>query len=141
MGTSDLVKELQAAHTPLRLPVLAALSVCLLAARAYGLSILDGVHLDLDDDDGFRAACKQGKELGFDGKTLIHPKTLAAANEVFAPSRDEVSQAHRIIEAFAKAAAEGKGVAVLDGKLIEKLHAEAAKRIVALADAIAAQAA
>ncbi len=141
MGTSDLVKELQAAHTIQRLPVLASLSVCLLAARAYGLSILDGVHLDLADDAGFRAACEQGKELGFDGKTLIHPKTLGPANEVFAPSQSEVSFARRIIEAFTAATSEGKGVVVLDGKLIENLHVETAKRTVALADAIAAQAA
>lgn len=141
MGTSDLVKELQAAHTTQRLPVLTSLSICLLAARAYGLSILDGVHLDLADDEGFRASCEQGKELGFDGKTLIHPKTLGPANEVFSPSEAEVDQARRIIEAFTAAAAEGKGVVVLDGKLIENLHVETAKRMVALADAIAAQAA
>ncbi len=141
MGTSDLVKELTAAHTQMRLPVLASLSVCLLAARAYGLAILDGVHLDLADDEGFRLACEQGKELGFDGKTLIHPKTLAVANDVFSPSQSEVSQARRIIEAFSAASAEGKGVVVLDGKLIENLHVETAKRTVALADAIATQAA
>ncbi len=141
MGTSDLVKELQAAHTTQRLPVLTSLSICLLAARAYGLSILDGVHLDLADDEGFRASCVQGKELGFDGKTLIHPKTLGPANEVFSPSEAEVDQARRIIEAFTAAAAEGKGVVVLDGKLIENLHVETAKRMVALAEAIAAQAA
>ncbi len=141
MGTSDLVKELQAAHTTMRLPVLASLSVCLLAARAYGHSILDGVHLDLADDEGFRTACEQGKELGFDGKTLIHPKTLGPANEVFSPSQAEVSHARRIIDAFTAATSEGKGVVVLDGKLIENLHVETAKRTVALADAIAAQAA
>lgn len=141
MGTSDLVKELTAAHTPERLPVLTSLSLCVLAARAFGLSVLDGVHLDLSDDEGFRRACEQGKELGFDGKTLIHPKTLAATNEVFSPSEKEVSQARRIIKAFASATAEGKGVVVLDGKLIENLHVETAKRTVAMADAIAAQAA
>lgn len=139
MGTSDLVKELRAAHTPLRLPVLTSLSLCILAARAHGLAALDGVHLDLNDDEGFRAACLQGKELGFDGKTLIHPKTLEAANEVFSPNAEEVAQARRIIEAFAEASAEGKGVVLLDGKLIENLHVEIARRSVALADAIAAQ--
>ncbi len=137
MGTSDLVKDLQAAHTPQRLPVLTSLSLCILAARAYGQAILDGVHLDLQDDEGFVASCVQGKELGFDGKTLIHPKTLAKANEVFGPSEDEVEQAHRIIAAHAEAEAEGKGVVVLDGKLIENLHVEAAQRTVALAGAIA----
>ncbi len=137
MGTSDLVKDLQAAHTPQRLPVLTSLSLCILAARAYGQAILDGVHLDLQDDEGFVASCVQGKELGFDGKTLIHPKTIAAANEVFAPSPAEVEQAHKIIAAHAEATAAGKGVVVLDGKLIENLHVEAAQRTVALAGAIA----
>ncbi|MEO1193361.1 MAG: CoA ester lyase [Pseudomonadota bacterium] len=141
MGTSDLVKELNAAHTPERLPVVTSLSLCLLAARAYGQAILDGVHLDLADDEGFRLACEQGKAFGFDGKTLIHPKTLAVTNEVFSPSESEVSQARRIIEAFSAANAEGKGLVVLDGKLIENLHVETAKRTVALADAIAQQAA
>ena len=137
MGTSDLVKDLQAAHTPQRLPVLTSLSLCILAARAYGLAILDGVHLDLQDDAGFADSCLQGKELGFDGKTLIHPKTIAKANEVFAPSPAEVEQAHKMIAAHAEAAAEGKGVVVLDGKLVENLHVEAAQRTVALAAAIA----
>lgn len=137
MGTSDLVKDLQAAHTPQRLPVLTSLSLCILAARAYGLAILDGVHLDLQDDEGFAASCVQGKELGFDGKTLIHPKTVAKANEVFAPSPAEVEEAHKIIAAHAEATAAGKGVVVLDGKLIENLHVEAAQRTVALAEAIA----
>jgi citrate lyase subunit beta/citryl-CoA lyase len=138
MGTSDLVKELQASHTDARLPVLTSLGLCLLAARAYGLAIVDGVHLDLDDEAGFAEACLQGKELGFDGKTLIHPKTIAKANEVFAPSADEVAFSHRIIAAHAQAAAQGQGVVVVDGKLIENLHVANAKRLVALAEAIAA---
>ena len=138
MGTSDLVKDLQASHTDARLPVLTSLSLCLLAARAFGLAILDGVHLDLADDDGFAEACVQGKELGFDGKTLIHPKTIAKANEVFSPSPGEVDFSHRIIEAHGEAAAEGKGVAVVDGRLIENLHVENAKRLVSLAEAIEA---
>jgi citrate lyase subunit beta/citryl-CoA lyase len=137
MGTSDLVKDLNAAHTADRLPVLTSLSLCVLAARAHGLAIMDGVHLDLQDDQGFAAHCRQGKDLGFDGKTLIHPKTIAKANEVFAPSEAEVAEAHRIIDAHADAVREGKGVVVLDGKLIENLHVETAKRLVALADAIA----
>ena len=138
MGTSDLVKDLHAAHTPDRLPVLTSLSMVILAARAYGLAVVDGVHLDLQDDDGFAASCQQGKELGFDGKTLIHPKTIAKANEVFAPSAEEISEAHRVIEAHATAAAGGQGVVVLDGKLIENLHVENAKRLVATAEAIQA---
>ncbi len=138
MGTSDLVKELQASHTDARLPVLTSLGLCLLAARAFGLAIVDGVHLDLADDAGFAAACTQGLELGFDGKTLIHPKTIAQANEVFSPSLDEVAFSHRVIETHAQASAEGKGVVVVDGKLIENLHVENAQRLVALAEAIAA---
>ncbi|WP_299621001.1 CoA ester lyase [Pelagibius sp.] len=137
MGTSDLVKDLQAAHTPERLPVLTSLGLCILAARAYGLAIVDGVHLDLSDDAGFAAQCVQGKDLGFDGKTLIHPKTIAKANEVFAPSEEEVAWSHKIIAAHAAAAAEGKGVVVVDGKLVENLHVENAERLVALARAIA----
>ena len=138
MGTSDLTKDLQAAHTPLRLPMLTSLSVCLLAARAYGLAIVDGVYLDLNDDEGFRDSCRQGVELGFDGKTLIHPKTVAPANEIFAPSEDEIAFSRRIIAAHAEASAAGQGVIVVDGKLIENLHVENARRLVALADAIAA---
>ncbi len=139
MGTSDLAKDLHAAHTPMRLPLLVGLSTCLLAARAAGLAILDGVYLDLDDAEGFAASCRQGVELGFDGKTLIHPKQLAAANEAFAPSEDQVAFSRRIIEAHAAAEAEGKGVVVVDGKLIENLHVENAHRLVAMADAIAAR--
>lgn len=138
MGTSDLVKDLDAAHTPDRLPVLTSLSLCILAARAAGLSIVDGVHLDLDDEAGFAAHCRQGRDLGFDGKTLIHPKTIATANEIFGPSEAEVAQAGRIIEAHAEAARAGQGVVVLDGKLVENLHVEAARRTVARAEAIKA---
>ena len=138
MGTSDLVKDLQAAHTPLRLPVLTSLSLCILAARAYGLAVLDGVHLDLQDDEGFAESCRQGKELGMDGKTLIHPKTIAAANAAFAPSAEDVAWSHKIIAAHAEASAEGKGVVVVEGKLIENLHVENARRLVALASAIEA---
>ena len=136
MGTSDLVKDLQAAHTPERLPVLTSLGLCMLAARAYGVAIVDGVHLDLDDAEGFAAHCRQGKELGFDGKTLIHPKTIAKANAVFAPSPEEIDWSQRIIAAHAEASAAGKGVVVVDGKLVENLHVENAKRLVALSRAI-----
>ncbi len=136
MGTSDLTKDLHAAHTADRAPMMASLSHCLLAARAFGISIVDGVHLNLADDQEFRAHCVQGLEMGFDGKTLIHPKQVEPCNEVFAPSIDEVADARTIIEAFAEAEKEGKGVVVVDGKLIENLHVENAKRLVALADAI-----
>lgn len=141
MGTSDLAKDLHAAHTPERLPFLTALGLCLLAARANGLAILDGVHLDLADDAGFEAACRQGLELGFDGKTLIHPKTIDTANRVFAPSEAEIDWSRRIIAAHEAAAAEGKGVVLVDGKLIENLHVAAARRLVAMAAAIAEMAA
>jgi citrate lyase subunit beta/citryl-CoA lyase len=138
MGTSDLAKELHAAHTPERLPMVTALGLCLLAARACGLAILDGVHLDLQDDAGFVAACRQGAELGFDGKTLIHPKQIEPANAAFAPDADALAQARRIIEAHQQAVLQGKGVVVVDGRLVENLHVMEAQRQVLLAEAIAA---
>ena len=136
MGTSDLANDLHAAHSRERLSMLTSLELCLLVARAFGLVILDGVHLDLTDDDGFAHSCAQGKELGFDGKTLIHPKTIAKANEVFAPSPEDVTWSRKIIAAHAEASRAGRGVVLVDGKLIENLHVEGAKRLVALADAI-----
>jgi citrate lyase subunit beta/citryl-CoA lyase len=138
MGTSDLAKELHAAHTPLRLPLLTALGLCLLAARAQGLAILDGVFLDLQDEAGLEAACRQGAELGFDGKTLIHPKQIGPANRAFAPGEAEIARARRIIEAHEAARAKGQGVVVVDGRLIEELHVLESRRQVQLADAIAA---
>ena len=138
MGTSDLAKDLHAAHTRDRLPMITSLGLCLLAARAYDCAIVDGVHLALDDDDGLVDACRQGAELGFDGKTLIHPKQIDAANRAFAPSAEEIDWSRRIIDAHAAAEAEGKGVVVVDGRLVENLHVENAKRLVALAEAIAA---
>lgn len=138
MGTSDLTKDLQALHTPERLPMLSSLGLCLLAARAARVAIVDGVHLDLEDEAGFAQACRQGRELGFDGKTLIHPKTISVANAAFAPSEDEVEWSRRIITAHAEATASGLGVVVVDGKLIENLHVQNASRLVALAEAIAA---
>ncbi len=136
MGTSDLAKELHAAHTPLRLPMITALGLCMLAGRAFGLTLLDGVHLDLNDAEGYAASCRQGLELGFDGKTLIHPKQIEAANRTFAPDEGAIAQAEKIIAAHEAAAAEGKGVVVVDGRLIENLHVEDAKRQVQLAEAI-----
>lgn len=138
MGTSDLAKELHAAHTPLRLPMITALGLCMLAGRAFGLTLLDGVHLDLDDADGYAVSCRQGLELGFDGKTLIHPKQIEAANNTFAPDDAAIAQAEKIIAAHEAAAAEGKGVVVVDGRLIENLHVEEAKRQMQLAGAIGA---
>lgn len=138
MGTSDLAKELHAAHTALRLPMITALGLCMLAGRAFSLTLLDGVHLDLDDDEGYSASCLQGLELGFDGKTLIHPKQIEAANRTFAPDEATLAQAEKIITAHENATAEGKGVVVVDGRLVENLHVEDAKRQVQLADAIRA---
>jgi len=138
-GTSDLVKDLRARHTPGRMEVLVSLSLVVLAARANGLAALDGVHLDLSDDAGFEAACRQGRDLGFDGKTLIHPRTVDAANAAFTPSEEEMERARRIIEAHAVAEAEGKGVVVVDGRLVESLHVAEARRVVALSAAIAAR--
>ncbi len=137
LGSADLTKDLHAAHTRDRLPLLTALQLALLAARAYGLAALDGVHLDLTDDEGFALACRQGRELGFDGKTLIHPKQIEAANTAFAPSAEEVAWSRRIIAAYAEAERSGKGVVLVDGKLIENLHIDNARRVVAVAKAIA----
>lgn len=141
MGTSDLTKDLQARHTPDRAPMLTSLSICLLAARAAGISIVDGVHLELHDDEGFLASCRQGVALGFDGKSLIHPKQVAGANEIFAPSAEDVAWSNKIIAAHAEAVAKGAGVVVVDGRLVENLHVTNAKRIVTLAERIAALAA
>lgn len=138
MGTSDLTKELHALHTSMRLPMVTSLGICLLAARAAGIAILDGVYLDLSDEEGFAASCKQGAELGFDGKTLIHPKTIALANSAFSPSQAEIEWSRKIIEAHETATKEGKGVVVVDGKLIENLHVENARRLVSLASQIEA---
>ncbi len=138
MGTSDLAKELDCAHTHERLPFMSSLGLCLLAARAAGLAILDGVYLDLNDETGFEFACRQGHELGFDGKTLIHPKQIGPCNKVFTPKESDVAWSRKIIQAHADAAARGEGVVVVDGKLIENLHVESAQRVVSMADAIAA---
>jgi citrate lyase subunit beta/citryl-CoA lyase len=141
LGTSDLTKDLHARHMRDRLPMLTALGLALLAGRAFRLAVLDGVHLDLSDDEGFAAACRQGRELGFDGKTLIHPKQIDAANAAFAPAAEEIEWSRRIIAAHEEAQRAGKGIVLVDGKLIENLHVEDAVRTVALADEIAAMAA
>jgi citrate lyase subunit beta/citryl-CoA lyase len=138
MGTSDLTKELRARSTPDRLPLHTALGLVVLAARAHGLTALDGVHIDLADDRGFAAACRQGRDFGFDGKTLIHPKQIDVANAAFGPSADELDCARRTIAAYDEARAAGQGIVVLDGRLVENLHVEEARRVVALAAAIAA---
>ncbi|MBW8725862.1 MAG: CoA ester lyase [Inquilinus limosus] len=137
LGTSDLAKDLRAAHEPGRQPLLTALGLCLLAGRAHGLAVIDGVHLDLEDEAGFAESCRQGAALGFDGKSLIHPKTLAAANAAFAPSTETVETALRVIAAHAAALAAGQGVTVVDGRLVEALHVSDAERVVAMHRAIA----
>ncbi len=136
MGTSDLAKDLGALHTKERLPFLTSLGLCLLAARAADVAIVDGVQLDLADEEAFEHACYQGLELGFDGKTLIHPKTVETANRIFSPSQEEIEMAERIIAAHKEAEAKGEGVVVLDGRLIENLHVEGARRTLLLAKAI-----
>jgi citrate lyase subunit beta/citryl-CoA lyase len=136
MGTNDLVKDMRARHTPMRLPMVTALGLGMLAARAYGLTILDGVYNDIRDVEGFRAVCQQGLEMGFDGKTLIHPSQVEPCNEVFAPSAAELEMAGKIVAAFKTAQAEGKGVVTVDGRMIENLHVEQAERALALAAAI-----
>jgi citrate lyase subunit beta/citryl-CoA lyase len=138
VGTSDLTKDLHARHTRDRLPLLTSLELCVLAARAAGVAALDGVHLDLDDEAGFLAACRQAADLGFDGKTLIHPKQLAGANDAFAPGVEDVTWARRVVAAHADAEARGHGIVLLDGRLIENLHVEDARRVIALTDAIEA---
>ena len=137
LGTSDLSKELHALATRDRLPLITSLGLVMLAARAFGLAILDGVHLDLSDEEGFSLSCRQGRELGFDGKTLIHPKQIAPANFAYAPSAEEIEWSRQVIAAHADAGATGKGVVVVDGKLIEGLHVENACRLLALAEEIA----
>jgi citrate lyase subunit beta/citryl-CoA lyase len=137
MGTSDLSKDTGVRHTPDRLGFIGALNLCVYAARAYGLAIIDGVQLDLKNEELLRSSCIQGRDLGFDGKSLIHPNQIAAANTAFAPAQEELDSAREIIEAFEQARAEGKGVVVVNGRLVENLHVEEAHRQLALAAAIA----
>ena len=136
LGTSDLVKDLHARHTPGRVETQTALSLSVLAARAHQLCVLDGVHLSLDDEEGLRQSCLQGRDMGFDGKTLIHPSQIALANQVFGPSPEEIDEAKQKIPAYEIAINSGAGIAVLNGKLVEELHIKDAKRILALANAI-----
>jgi citrate lyase subunit beta / citryl-CoA lyase len=137
MGTNDIAKETRTRQVPGRAPMLPYLAIAVAAARAHELDILDGVYNALQDEAGFRAECEQGRDLGFDGKTLIHPNQIGPANEIFAPAQDEVTQARAIIAAFARPENEGKGVISLDGRMVERMHADIAARTVALAEAIA----
>lgn len=138
MGTNDLAKETRARFVPGRAPMLPWLTSAILAARAHGIDIVDGVYNDIKDEAGFRAECEQGRDLGFDGKTLIHPAQVATANTVFAPDETELTRAKAIIAAFDEPQNADKGAIQLDGRMVERLHAEMAKRVVALSEAIAA---
>ncbi len=137
MGTNDLAKDLNCRFRADRLPMMTSLQMCLLAARSHGVVAIDGVYNAFKDEDGLRVECEQGRDMGFDGKTLIHPAQLAVANAAFAPSTDEVDLARRQIAAFEKAEAEGQGVAVVDGRIVENLHIVTARQTLAKADMIA----
>ncbi len=139
MGTNDLAKELGSRFRADRLPMMAGLGLCLLAAKAQGRVIVDGVYNAFRDEAGLAAECAQGRDMGFDGKTLIHPAQLEVANAAFAPSAEEVALARRQIEAFNAARGQGQGVAVLDGRIVENLHVVTAQAVLAKAQAIEAQ--
>ena len=136
MGTNDLVKETRADLSASRRPALYWLSATVTAARAYGLDVLDGVYNNFKDTEGFRRECVHGRALGFDGKTLIHPDQVAVSNEVFAPPEADVAWARKIIAAFDQPEHKGKGVITVEGRMVELLHAEMARRTVAIAEAI-----
>ncbi len=137
MGTNDLAKELGARNRADRLPMMTGLGLCLLAARAYGQVIVDGVYNAFKDDAGLAAECELGRDMGFDGKSLIHPAQLDIANAAFAPSQADIDLAHRQIDAYQAALAQGQAVAVVDGKIVENLHVVTAKSLLAKAAAIA----
>ncbi len=136
MGTNDLAKDTRGRLTRGRATMLPYLAICVAAARSYGVDILDGVYGDLHDEQGLRAECEQGRDLGMDGKTLIHPGQIAAANEAFAPSGEEIAWSRKIVAAFAEPEARDAGVIALDGRMIERLHEEIARRTIAIADAL-----
>ena len=139
IGTNDLVKELRADHVPGRAPLLTSLSMALLAGRESGIAVLDGVYNMVKDAEGFRAECEQGRDFGFDGKTLIHPSQLDITNVIFAPSEAEIDLATRQIAAWDEAEAAGQGVAVVDGRIVENLHVATARDLLAKAAAISAR--
>jgi citrate lyase subunit beta/citryl-CoA lyase len=139
MGTNDLAKETRAKITPGRAAMLPWLMNCVAAARAFGLDIIDGVYNDLADADGFARECSEAREMGFDGKTLIHPNQIAPCNVAFSPSAEEVAQAQKIIAAFDLPENRDKGVVQLEGRMVERLHADMARRTVAIAQAIEAR--
>jgi len=138
MGTNDLAKDTRARLVPGRAPMIGWLANCVAAARIHGIDILDGVYNDIGNSDGFLMECQQGIELGFDGKTLIHPNQIELCNRAFSPSDDEVAQARKMIAAFDLPENKSKGVVSIDGRMVERLHADMARRTVAIAEAIAA---
>ena len=138
MGTNDMAKELRATITPNRHALLPYLAKCLLSARAADIGILDGVYNDIKDETGFSSVCLQGAQMGFDGKTLIHPNQVAPTNKIFSPSLDELDFHRRVIEEFEAAEKDGRGVLTINGKMIENLHVDEARRALAIAEAIAA---
>ena len=137
IGTNDLVNDLHGLHVPGRAPVVPALALAVLGARAAGKVILDGVFNDITDEDGFRAEARQGREMGFDGKTLIHPSQVGPSNDLFGPSQRELADARKVVAAYEEARASGASVITVDGRMIESLHVRNAERILALADLIA----
>ncbi len=138
LGTNDLVKEAQGRIVPGRTPLLPWLATCIAAARAYGLFVLDGVFNDLQNPEGFAAECAQGRDMGFDGKTLVHPNQVAACNAAYSPTEAEIAEARKVIAAFDLPENRDKGVLQIDGRMVERMHADMARRTVAISDAIAA---
>ena len=139
MGTNDLAKETRARQLPGRAPMVSWLTTCVLGAREYGIDILDGVYNDISNTQGFAQECAQARDFGFDGKTLIHPNQIEACNAAFSPTEDEVTQARKMIAAFDRPENRGKGVVQIDGRMVERMHAEMARRTVAIAETIAAR--
>src|SRR6185503_13290306 len=139
LGTNDLAKETRARLVPGRAPMVAWLATCVLAAREYGIDILDGVYNDIANAEGFAQECAQARDLGFDGKTLIHPNQIEPCNAAFSPTADEVAAARKMIAAFDLPENKTKGVVQIDGRMVERMHADMARRTVAIADAIEAR--
>jgi citrate lyase subunit beta / citryl-CoA lyase len=140
MGTNDLAKDTRARLVPGRAPMLPWLTTCVAAARIHGIDILDGVYNDIGNAEGFAQECQQGVELGFEGKTLIHPNQIEPCNKAFSPSADEIAEARKMIAAFDLPGNKGKGVISIDGRMVERLHADMARRTVAIAEAVSTQA-
>jgi citrate lyase subunit beta / citryl-CoA lyase len=140
LGLNDVAKETRARQVPGRAPMVPWIATCLLAAREYGIEILDGVYNDLSNAEGFKAECAQAREFGFDGKTLIHPNQIEPCNVAFSPSPDDVAAARKMIAAFDLAENKARGVVQIDGRMVERMHAEMARRTVAIAEAIEARA-